>query len=321
MISLSQAVTARWHSRDVSYQTGTWDEILAVLPEFDLTPFALGQNEPANPYLRTVVRKPLTDKEKCIPVGTVSPTYSLAPHRKVAELCRKGVLDAGADIKPDQLCYEVGLSMLGEWMNFRVYLPDAYNFRDKESILASRLECFNSVDGSSRLVIMFGWQRLVCLNGMVIGETKITIKERHGQWLNLASIPSRIKPALAGIESDRSRMKRWQGEGVSIHDIAVWVNDTLSDCWNTKAAARVFHICAAGQDIELEDPFLSGLATEKPVRFLGRVPGSEKPARTKYDVSQALSFVATSRNDAEERVAWQARIPLLLKDLPETLTA
>ena len=42
---------------------------------------------------------------------------------------------------------------------------------------------------------------------------------------------------------------------------------------------------------------------------------SEKPAMTKYDVSQALSFVATSCNDAEERVAWQSRIPLLLEDL------
>jgi hypothetical protein len=34
---------------------------------------------------------------------------------------------------------------------------------------------------------------------------------------------------------------------------------------------------------------------------------------TKYDVSQALSFVATRRNNAEERVNWQADIPLLLK--------
>jgi Domain of unknown function (DUF932) len=33
--------------------------------------------------------------------------------------------------------------------------------------LGLRLECFNSVDGSSRLVILFGWLRFVCTNGLV----------------------------------------------------------------------------------------------------------------------------------------------------------
>ena len=64
-------------------------------------------------------------EERPIPVGIVSHTYSLAPHREVASLCRKGLLGAG--IEPSDLRYEVGLSELGEWMNFRIYLPDYYN--------------------------------------------------------------------------------------------------------------------------------------------------------------------------------------------------
>jgi hypothetical protein len=48
---------------------------------------------------------------------------------------------------------------------------------------------------------------------------------------------------------------------------------------------------------------------------LERVPGSPERAATKYDVSQALSFVATRRNNAEERNVWQTDIPRLLKDL------
>ena len=78
-------------------------------------------------------------------------------------------------------------------VNFRIYLGDSYSFTDmhKEK-LDLRLECFNSVDGSSRLVILFGWLRFVCSNGLVIGETKIEIKERHGQNLDLNSIAERI---------------------------------------------------------------------------------------------------------------------------------
>ena len=78
------------------------------------------------------------------------------------------------------------------------------------------------------------------------------------------------------------------------------------------AAARVFHICDAGKDIAIEDPFAPGKATEKPVKYLERVPGSRERSATKYDVLQVLSFVATRRRDAEERVSRQADIPPLL---------
>jgi len=307
---------AQWRSRKVRYYAGDWDAIQTVLPEFDLVPFTAGKDEPVNPFLRTVMRRPLTAAERSIPVAVVSNTYSLAPHRDVAALCRKGLTDTA--IKPSSLRYEVGLSELGEWMNFRIYFADPYSFIDAHgSKLDLRLECFNSVDGSSRLIILFGWFRFVCANGLVIGETKIEIKERHGQSLDLDSIPKRIRPALEAVEADRLRMKRWQAEKVAIADIATWADEDLSEKWGKRAAARVFHICDAGKDIEIEDPFAPGVATEKPIRYLSRVPGSPERATTKYDVSQALSFVATRRNNTEERVTRQADIPHLLEHLAE----
>ena len=51
---------------------------------------------------------------------------------------------------------------------------------------------------------------------------------------------------------------------------------------------------------------------EKPVCA---VPGAPERASTKYDVAQAMSFVATQRKNAEERVAWQNVIPRLLERL------
>ena len=99
-----------------------------MLPEFQLKPFSAGPDEPPNPFQQTVMRKPLSAAERPIPVGIVSHTYSLAPHREVASLCRKGLVDAGID--PSDLRYEIGVSELGEWMNLRIYLPDSYNFVD-----------------------------------------------------------------------------------------------------------------------------------------------------------------------------------------------
>lgn len=305
---------AQWRSRKVRYYAGDWDAIQTVLPKFDLVPLTTGPDEPANPFLQTVIRRPLSAAERPIPVGVVSHTYSLAPHHDVAALCRNAIMDAG--IKHGDLRYEVGLSELGEWMNFRIYFPEPYSFIDAHGEkLDLRLECFNSVDGSARLVILFGWFRFICANGLVIGETKIEIRERHGQSLQLDSISSRIRPAFDAVEADRSRMEKWQAEKVSILDIAAWADNNLSEQWGKKAATRVFHICDVGKDIEIDDPFAPGTATKKRVRYLNRVPGSPERAATKYDVSQALSFVATHRNNTEERVSRQADISHLIDRL------
>ncbi len=305
---------ASWRSRKVRYYAGDWTAILSVLPEFCLTPFSAGEDEPANPFLQIVMRKPLTAAERHIPVGVVSHSYMLVSHREAAELCRKGLIDSG--IEEEDLRYEVGLSELGEWMNLRIYLPKSYQFLGAPgSALDLRLECFNSVDGSSRLMILFGWFRLVCKNGMVIGETKIEINERHGQGLDLRSIAERIRPASEAVEADRDRMEGWQKETIELVKIAAWADGKLSGEWGKKAAGRVFHICEVGKDVEFVGPFSPGPATKKRVRYLDRVPGSPERATTKYDVAQALSFVATHRTNAEERVNQQSDIPSLLRDL------
>jgi hypothetical protein len=109
-------------------------------------------------------------------------------------------------------------------------------------------------------MILLGWYRFVCSNGLVIGESKIEIKERHKQGLELASIGWRLRQALASVEADCVTMKNWQVEKVVIDDIATWANERVSEHWGIKAAARIFHICDSGQDSEIKDPFAPGAA-------------------------------------------------------------
>ena len=318
----SRARESCWRSRTVRYWDGDWDKIKSLIPVFDLrpfttlpevadraTPFESGLEEVANPFLQVVIRRPRHDSDAPMPVGVVSRTYTLVQHLEIAALCRDELLKAG--IGPDGLTYELGLSDLGEWMNLRIQFPETYKFVDQhgeESHL--RLECFNSVDGSSPLVIFFRWFRFVCENGQVT-EEKIQIRRRHGQGLRLDPIRSRLGDALNSVTSDRERMWNWEQERVQIGDIDEWTREHVTNRWNRKAAARVFYICTQGCDVEIAHPF------EKPSEFLP-VPGSPPSAESVYDVSQALSFVATRRRDVEERVKWQEDIPRLLEELPAT---
>lgn len=308
------AQTGKWHAREVSYYAGRWEQIEKLIPRFELTEFVAEPSAPANPYMRAVVRVPRSRVEQRVPVGVVSNTYGLAQHHEVADRCFEGIRLAG--VEPRDLRCEVGLTELGEWMNLRVYFPERYRFaRREDDWMDLRLECFNSVDGSSRLVIIFGWLRFVCSNGMVIGETKVELREVHDRHLDLESIPRMICDSMSLVKQDIARLQTWSTTPLSTDRLVPWANGPLSKTWGKKAASRVYHICRDGHDVAFEDAFAPGEATEKPVRRLEPVPGSPAPAATLYDVSQAMSWVATRRNDAEERFKWQADVPRLIEEL------
>ena len=204
-------------------------------------------------------------------------------------------------------------------MNLRLYFPDAYTkqVRDKDKV-SLRLECFNSVDGSSRLVVLLGWIRSVCSNGLIVGETKAELRDVHDARLNLEQIGAAIGNGLKMVERDFRRMQSWAESPVPHDALISWVDGPLSEKWGKKAASRVFHICMTGEDSELVDPFARGSALQKPVRATVPVPGSDVPAEDLHAVSQALSWVGTRRNNAEERVAWLSQIPDLLARLAKS---
>ncbi|MGR3269812.1 DUF932 domain-containing protein [Thalassococcus profundi] len=304
----------RWRARDVSYYRGPWNRLKAMIPGFELAPFRLEPDAPENQHLRMVVRKPVTQTEQAIPIGTVSPSYSLASHSEVADLCFEGLKRCG--VKPEEVRPELGLSELGEWMNLRLVLPERFAMQEATGQqTALRLECFNSVDGSSRLVIVFGWLRFVCANGLIIGKTMIQIRERHDGSLALEEIPDRIERAFKTADADRRRRLRLHEVQVEEKALISWVDGPVAKTWGKKAAARILYICRTGRDAEFDDPFAPGEASEKPMRQRDPVPGSAVPARNAFEIMQAMSFVATGRNDALERQRMQREVDQLLEVL------
>jgi len=306
----------RWRTRDVKYWGGTWEAVSSLIPRFEIGEFKADQDAPANPYMKTVIRAPRNLVERPIPVGVVSNSYGLAQHHEVAEKCFEGIRQAR--IEPEGLRCEVGLTELGEWMNLRVYFQDDKDFvRGEGDRMKLRLECFNSVDGSSKLVVLLGWMRLVCTNGLIIRETKAELADIHDAGLDLEKIPKVVSEGLQKVQSDEARMRNWISQQMFIDVLVPWANKDVSDAWGKKAACRVYHICEGGHDVELEDAFAAGDATEKPVRQTRKVPGSPAPAANLFDVSQAMSWVATARNNPDERLEWQTSIPRLVERLAE----
>lgn len=305
--------TNSWRSREAKYYAGRWPILSSLLPSFTLQEFRAEGDGASNPYMKSVVRQPRSLFERPVPVATVSNTYQLVQHAAVVERCLEGIAQSGVD--PSELKCELGLTELGEWMNVRVYFPSSYDFiRNADDHLALRLECFNSVDGSCRLVVLLGWLRFVCSNGLVIGETKTELRDVHNRHLDIGKIPGIIRRGMALVERDLRRMAAWDKTRVATEKLIPWVDGVLSEAWGKNGACRVLKICATGHDAEVE-PFAEGPASEKACKPGIVVPGAPVPAHTLFDVSQALSWVATKRPNVDERLEWQSQIPELIDNL------
>ena len=96
-----------------------------------------------------------------------------------------------------------------------------------------------------------------------------------------------------------------------------WVDTALAKKWGKLAAFRTLHICRTGCDAKYAEPFEPETPSRKAAMLLDPVPGAKRIAADLYDVSQALSWIATARNNAEERTLRQTEIPILLNDLAQ----
>jgi hypothetical protein len=310
----------RWRARDAAFLAGRWDALSKRIPRFVIEDFTATDDGPANPYIRSVVRIPVSVTEQRIPVGVVSNTYRLVQHADVIATCLKGLEVHGIDTS--KLRCDVGLTTLGEWMNFRIYFPESFSFGATDNNkLTLRLECFNSVDGSSRLIVQLSWLRLICSNGMTVKETMAVLSDIHNQNLDLDVIPEIIAEGLTKVRADKERLQLWEKSPVESSKFGGWVDGHLAERWGKKAACRALHICRSGADVELLDPFDGGKPTEKRIKRLNLVPGSPIPAKNLYDVCQALSWIATHRKSADERLEWQGHIPALIENLRAHLKA
>ena len=204
----------------------------------------------------------------------------------------------------------------GERMALSIYLPDAFGFDPGDGHrMALRLECVNSIDGSTRFRALMGWFRFVCSNGLVIGVTRSDVRRRHIGDLRLENVGAVLSSGLKDSEVERKNLERWRRVDVTSDRLAPWVNTDLLRAWGFKAAARAFHIARSGSDALVVGPYGGSTPTTVRTREAHRVPGAPEECRNLFDLSQILAWLAKERRDLHEQMEWREAIPRLLKPL------
>lgn len=311
-----------WQGSPVVCHTGTPAEILKGLPTFVRRPFALssnsGQHSVPNWRYHVIVRLPFALLGE-IPVGVVSPQYTLVQHREVVQLLVEALGKLG--IGPDELDAELRITELGERMMLHLYLPEKFDADPGDGHrLAMRLTCINSVDGSTRFWAVLGWLRFICANGLLVGTTALNFRRLHSASLDIRVLEGMLRHGLDWAEEERQRFAEWRKVEIDRGQLATWVDQDLQNQWGPVAAARAYRICLSGHDVRVLDASSKVPPTGKRVENLASVPGIIAPVHDAYSVSQVLSWLATSRREIPEQLERQEHIRQLMDALLTRVT-
>ena len=182
-----------------------------------------------------------------------------------------------------------------------------------------RIEVFNSVDGSCRLVAAASWLRLVCSNGMMSRETLMLVKQQHRHPLHIEQLGSLLKDAVQSAENDRIIFARWQRQRFDRDLFVSWINRDVHERWGLKAAVRVLGIATQGKDVEPAGDCRNRKPSEVGTKVVGTVPGVNAPASNLFEISQVLAWVAGQRADIAEDLEWRSDVPALMEKLVEQI--
>jgi len=305
---------AKVEGRERIYRGG-FAQVRALLPDFTRVPFAFGASTVSNRNLDAIVRRfdPLQGLP-AVPVGVVSRRYAMVTHREVLDAAQDAITASGID--PAAIEVEAEVGEYGGRMALSALFPPEYAFDPGDGhALALRLICVNSVDRSTRLRVALGWYRFVCGNGLLVGKTGSDVRETHRGGLSLAGVRKLVAGGLAGVESERTVLRKWVGTPVDARALAEFADATLAQAWGAGAAARLWHIATTGRDCAMACPGEDAPPHARSVKALAAVPGSPQRARTAYDVSQALAWLAKQPGDPAERIERMAQIPQLVSAL------
>jgi hypothetical protein len=308
----------KWFNSPVVFHEGSLSGIRAHIPAFERRGFGLTQagNERSrlNERLDTIIRLPFGDDKTVIPIGVVSKDYALVPHTAVLDVATQAL--EAAKIAPADVKAELKITEYGERMALSLYLPDKYRFDPGDGHpMALRLECLNSVDGSTRFRALMGWFRFVCSNGLIIGVTRSDMRRRHVGDFHLEDVGAVLTSGLKESETEKKNFEKWRKTPMTMERLAPWTDDALRKGWGFKAAARAFHIARTGLDAEIGGQYKGRTPTTIAVRATKPVPGAPKESRTLYDVSQILAWLAKERRDLQEQLEWREQIPDLLNSM------
>jgi hypothetical protein len=270
-----------------------------------------------NSYLDMVYRLPIRQGERPVPVGVVSKNYRLLDHHQILRTIQQSMANRQLNLENVRVVAE--WTIHGERAHFSIILPPEEHFTvgtvGNKDEMRFRIEVFNSVDGSCRLMAIAGWLRFVCTNGLIIGTALMQLQQQHRQQLEVEELGRRIGEAIESTWSDKAKFERWMSIRVEKSVLVAWIDQEVRSLWGVKAAVRVLGIATGGWDVEPVGAMTNRRPSEIRTNRTKAVPGVDAPVSNLFGVSQVLSWIAGQRGEISEDLQWRSQVQELVAKL------
>ena len=310
-----------WSGREVHKTLDTLEHIGDHIPTFQRRDFVISNPKDnfapmvssENAYLDVIV------KDNEVPVATVSKNYALVAHREVTDALKVAFSDLGCD--PSQVECDLSLTEYGERMWLELTAPDLLSFDPGDGHpLELRFHAINSVDGSLRLSLTAGWHRLICANGMMRLSHERKVQRRHTKGLDSDRLTTYLEESLDDMEAEPKVYQRWHEALPEVFVIQQWIRTTMRATWGNALAARAYHIFQTGEDgtvnpIDIKDKRLKETPDKMRVVSTEQVPGQPSMARSKYDMLNAITFLASHQDSFTARHKMMMQVPGIIEKL------
>jgi hypothetical protein len=159
--------------------------------------------------------KAIVDPDRDLVFGVVSADYILTPHEQMLETIQKVVKDMpefgaptetinlydnGAKMRATYVFKEVEATIKGRRWGMPSGKPDK---------LRPQIEVFNSYDSGWSRRIFFGAYRLICKNGLTIGEKVFAYRTRHDTIFDETSVKETLMMAMNGFSEQQRIWEQW----------------------------------------------------------------------------------------------------------------
>jgi len=252
-----------------------------------------------------VYKVPSSEGQKLIPVGVVSKNYKLVDHDQVLRAIARALSEQDFDLKA--FCFRAQWTIHGERAIFSIIFPPERRFSiqvtGEQDEIRFRIEVFNSVEGSYRLIAVAGWLRFVCCNGLILGTAILHLHRQHRQQLQIDELSRLVRESIDSAENDKVTFETWLRELIKPADMGEWVDEDVCSKWGVKAAVRVLSIATHGRDADLRGEIRNRRPSQIETKRLREVPGVTGPAKNAFKSSTFLGGRSTIRNRRGSRVA------------------
>jgi hypothetical protein len=315
--AVASTTKLKWLSEGVEIFCGSIEQAALKIPSFERRPFVASSKNglsSINRHRDVITRLCTNGYNSEIPVGLVSKKYGLVQHTAVFESAVSALTEASVDL--EDVKARLILTEYGSRMSLQFLFPETFNFDPGDgNSVGLRLECFNSVDGSSRLWAVLGWLRFVCQNGMVLGTTRLNVKRVHNNRIEVGSLGESLRKALRHVPDEKHLLNKWKQTNIASERLITFVDGLLQRKWGTHAAARALLICSSGYDGIPSDPFQKARPSDLRMKEVRPVPGACAPARDAYSIAQSLMWLAKERSDVQDQLERVREIPSLIRAL------